>query len=163
MTVWPDWAIYWTCGNFSKPVATVNLSKSTTFLGNLCKGVKILNFSSEIILGNFYRHLVTFYWSHCLITKNTNLSIQISPSFWNQKLKIRTLKVFVGSTCPQRSSFEIFFLREPSFRGNASLATLDGGWGNPTSKASKAFHIGEGPGKEKAIWMFPNVSSIQCS
>ena len=28
------------------------------------KGVKIFNFSSEIILGNFSRHLATFYWSH---------------------------------------------------------------------------------------------------
>ena len=60
--VWPDWAIYWTLGNFSKSVATINL---TTFLGNFCKGIKIFNFSGEIILGNFYRHLATFYWSHC--------------------------------------------------------------------------------------------------
>ena len=28
-----------------------------TFLGNFCKGVKIYHFSSEIFLGNFYRHL----------------------------------------------------------------------------------------------------------
>ena len=32
--VWPDWAIYWTLGNFSKPVATISLRKSRTFLGN---------------------------------------------------------------------------------------------------------------------------------
>ena len=25
LTVWPDWAIYWTLGNFSKPVATISL------------------------------------------------------------------------------------------------------------------------------------------
>ena len=30
----------------------------------LCKGVKIFNFFIEIILGNFYRHMATFYWSH---------------------------------------------------------------------------------------------------
>ena len=30
------------------------------FLGNFCKGVKTYNFSSEIILGNFYRHLAMF-------------------------------------------------------------------------------------------------------
>ena len=41
-----------------------NLPKFPTFLGNLCKSVKIFNFSSEIILGNFYRHLATSYWSH---------------------------------------------------------------------------------------------------
>ena len=53
-SVWPDWAIYWTLGNFSKPLATVNLPKSPTFLGNFWKGVKIFYFSSEIILGNFF-------------------------------------------------------------------------------------------------------------
>ena len=42
-----------------------NLLKSPTFLGNFCKAVKVFNIASEIILGNFYRHLVTFYWSHC--------------------------------------------------------------------------------------------------
>ena len=40
------------------------LPKSPTFLGNFCKGVKIFHFSSELILGNFYKHLATFYWSH---------------------------------------------------------------------------------------------------
>ena len=50
--VWPDWAIYWTLGNFSP-----------TFLGNFCEGVKIFNFYSEIILGNFL--LVTLF-----VTKN---------------------------------------------------------------------------------------------
>ena len=43
--------IGWTLGNFSKPLATINLPISPTFLGNFCKGVKILNFSSEIIFG----------------------------------------------------------------------------------------------------------------
>ena len=33
--VWPDWAIYWTLGNFSKPVATISFPKYTTFLGNI--------------------------------------------------------------------------------------------------------------------------------
>ena len=47
---WPDWAIYWTLGNFLKPLATINWSKSPTFLGNFCKGAKIYHFSSEIIL-----------------------------------------------------------------------------------------------------------------
>ena len=38
-------------GNFLKPLETINLSKSLTFLGNFCKGVKIIHFSSEIISG----------------------------------------------------------------------------------------------------------------
>ena len=45
----PDCAIYWTLGNFLKPLATINLPKSPTFLGIFCKGVKIYHFSSEII------------------------------------------------------------------------------------------------------------------
>ena len=56
--VWPDWAIYCTLGNFSKPLAAINLPKSPTFLGNFCKGVKIL----------FYLYLATLYWSYWLIT-----------------------------------------------------------------------------------------------
>ena len=67
--MWPDWAIYWTLGNFLKPLTTINLSKSTTFFGIFCKGVKIFNFFSKIILGNFFRHLATFCWSRCSLSK----------------------------------------------------------------------------------------------
>ena len=48
--VWPDCAIYWTLGNFSKPLVTINLPKSSTFLGNFWKGIKIDHFPSEITL-----------------------------------------------------------------------------------------------------------------
>ena len=34
-SVWPDSAIYWTLGNFSKLLATISLPKSLTFLGDL--------------------------------------------------------------------------------------------------------------------------------
>ena len=57
-------AIYWTLGNFLKPLAIINLPKSPTFLGNFCKGVKIF-FLMKSYLGNFYRHLAIFFWSHC--------------------------------------------------------------------------------------------------
>ena len=63
--LWPDWAINCTLGNFFEPVATIFLSKMSTFFRNVCKGVEKFNFSREIFLGNFYRHLATFYWSHC--------------------------------------------------------------------------------------------------
>ena len=53
-------AIYWTLGNFLKPLAAINLPRSPTFLGNFCKGVEIYHFSSEIILDSFYRHLAIF-------------------------------------------------------------------------------------------------------
>ena len=43
--------VYWTLGNFLKPLVSINLPKSPTFLGIFCKGVKIYHFSSEIIFG----------------------------------------------------------------------------------------------------------------
>ena len=55
--VWPNWAIYWTLGNILKPLAKINLPKSSTFLGNFCKGVIFLVIS---FLGNFYRHFSIF-------------------------------------------------------------------------------------------------------
>ena len=38
-------------GQLFKALATINLPKSPTFLGNFCKGVKIYHISSEIIFG----------------------------------------------------------------------------------------------------------------
>ena len=55
--VWPDWMTYWTLGNFLKPLATINLLKSSHILKQIFKGVKINHFSSEIIFG---QHLVIF-------------------------------------------------------------------------------------------------------
>ena len=49
--VWPDWAIFCTLGNHSKQVATIVLPNLPILLGNFCKGVKMLQFSSEIIFG----------------------------------------------------------------------------------------------------------------
>ena len=49
--VWPDWVIYCTLGNHLKPLAIINSPKSLTFLGNFCKGVKIIHFFSKIIFG----------------------------------------------------------------------------------------------------------------
>ena len=74
-TVWPDLAIYWTLGNFLKPLGTINLPKSTKFLGNFFKSVKIYHFSSEIILGNFYRHLAIFIWSPWMRTRSCGITV----------------------------------------------------------------------------------------
>ena len=38
-------------GQLFKPLATINLPKSPTFLGNFCKDVKMYHFLSEIIFG----------------------------------------------------------------------------------------------------------------
>ena len=103
LAVWPDWAIYWTLGYFLKPLPTINLSKSPTFLGNFCKGVKIFHFSIEIILGNFCRLLAIFFWSHWLLgsLKHNKLVWLISLASWSLKitleLRIRSYFLFWGS------------------------------------------------------------------
>ena len=63
--VWPDLAIYWTLGNFLMPLAPINLPKSPSFLGNLCKGVKIYHFSSGNHFGATFIDIWRFFWSHC--------------------------------------------------------------------------------------------------
>ena len=50
-----------TLGNFLKPFATINLPKSPTFLGNFCKGAKIIHVSSEIIFGQLLYTFGDFY------------------------------------------------------------------------------------------------------
>ena len=65
--VWPDLPIYWTLGNFSKPLATISLPKTPTFLGNFLEVSKYLIFLVKSFLGNFYRHLATFHRSHCML------------------------------------------------------------------------------------------------
>ena len=52
-------------GQLLKPLATINLSKFSTFLGTFGEGVQIYHFYCEIIFGNFYKHLAIFFWSHC--------------------------------------------------------------------------------------------------
>ena len=51
LSAWPDLAIFCTLGDFLKPLATINLLKSPTALGNFCKVVKIYHYSREIIFG----------------------------------------------------------------------------------------------------------------
>ena len=59
--VGPNLAIYWTLGNFLKSLATINLPKSHTILGNFRKGVKINHFSSEIIFGATFIDIWLFF------------------------------------------------------------------------------------------------------
>ena len=59
--VWPDWAIYWSLGNFLKPLATINLPKLPTLFGSYCEGVKIYHFSSKIMLGQLLYTFGDFY------------------------------------------------------------------------------------------------------
>ena len=85
--VWPDLAIFWTLGNFLKHLATINLPKSPTFLGNFCKGVKIYHFSSEIIFGQLLQKLDDFFLV-TLVTgvtclKKFRLKISWNCAFYN--------------------------------------------------------------------------------
>ena len=52
-TMGPDWSIYWTLGKFLKPLATIYLPKSPTFLGNFQRDVKSSIFLLKLFLGNF--------------------------------------------------------------------------------------------------------------
>ena len=86
--VWPDLAIFWTLGNFLKPLAAINLPKSLTFLGKFCKDVKIIHFSIEIIFGQLLSKFGDFY----LVTLiHLLLLILIQTRFskvWNQNFEI---------------------------------------------------------------------------
>ena len=81
LPVCPDWAIYWTLGNFLKPLATINLPQSPPILGNFCKGIKIIHFSSETIFGQlldiwrfFSGHTVHYCSIPLFLTENVLLS-----------------------------------------------------------------------------------------
>ena len=51
-------------GQLLKPLATINLPKYPTFLGNFCKGVKIYHFSKEIIFGATFIDFWRFFSGH---------------------------------------------------------------------------------------------------
>ena len=68
LSVWQDWAFYNTLGNFFKPCGNNYFAQIAHIFGNFFNGVEIFHFSIQIILGNFYRHLATFYWSHCSLS-----------------------------------------------------------------------------------------------
>ena len=68
--MWPDWAIFWTLDNFLKPLAAINLPQSSPFLGNYCKGVIIIHFSSETIFGQLLQTFGDFYLVTLLVTSD---------------------------------------------------------------------------------------------
>ena len=58
------WGNLLNIGQLFKACGKIFLPKSSIFLGNFCKIAKIFYFASEIIFGQIFRHLATFYWSH---------------------------------------------------------------------------------------------------
>ena len=67
---------FFTLGNNSKPVATIILPKLHSLLGNFCKGVKIIHFSSEIILGQLLKTFGNFIWPLSLATRGHYIRMQ---------------------------------------------------------------------------------------
>ena len=89
--VWPDWAIYWTLGNYLKPLATIILPKSPTLLGNFCKGVKIIHFLVNSFWAIFI-HIWRFLSDH---TAGSSLSISGSPC-WTLKQHVLWQNILRG-------------------------------------------------------------------
>ena len=56
-------------------MATINLPKSPTFLGNFYKSVKIYHFSSKIIVGQLLLTFGNFFWSLC---SNVNCPVSVA-------------------------------------------------------------------------------------
>ena len=69
--------IFSTLDKFLKPLATINLPKSPTILGNFCKGVKIYHFSIEIIF-------VQLSWTFA------NFSVTLPAMYLNISLNVDT-------------------------------------------------------------------------
>ena len=85
-----------TLGNFLKPFATMNLPKSPTFLGNFCKGAKIIQFSNEILFGQLLQTFGDFYLVTLLRDPFTfnNYHHYLLIMFFTSKVKLRKLTLF---------------------------------------------------------------------
>ena len=112
--VWPDLAIYWTFGNFLKPLATINLPKSPTFLDNFCKGVKTYHFLVKSFLGNFYRHLAISFRSHCHqhIQLHGQLLMPIQKYKWGNRDLYQTLSLSLSLSLTHTHTFS-FWIQWP--------------------------------------------------
>ena len=81
---WPSGVARWDqCDQIGR---FIGLWATFQFLGNFCKGFKILNFLEKLFLGNFCRHLAIFFWSHWLrwnpfYVDRSNLRRLNSPNF----------------------------------------------------------------------------------
>ena len=61
-TGWPDWAIYWTLGNFSQHLATINLHKfnlpTSMYITFQSSPDRVLDFWNAILWGNSDQYLL---------------------------------------------------------------------------------------------------------
>ena len=98
-------------------LATINLPKYPTFLGNFCKGVKIINFSNEIIFGQLLLTFGNFLCSHWGRGKLQELSPQTPSLPHSGHSNYKTVK---GTFSMRwiRSHFRLFLKRVKLFRLN---------------------------------------------
>ena len=88
--MWPDCVIYWTLGKFFKPLATINLLKSPTFLRNFCKGVKINHFIVKSFLATFM-DTWQFFSGHAVVEQR----IIMLPKCWATQLYTLQICFFI--------------------------------------------------------------------
>ena len=101
--VWPDWAIYWTLGNFSKPLATINLPKSPKLLGIFVKVSKSLIFRVKSFLGNSYRHSAIF-------SGHTGFNIN-RAAFCLGRYSLHLLLLNISMTCLRKDQMKYFLIQ----------------------------------------------------
>ena len=122
--MWPDWAIYWILGNFLKPLATITLPKSSTFLGNFCNVVKMYHFSSEIIFGQLLQTFGNFY----LVTLLPNANWEYPPTLRTVKHRLlHSLKSRMGLTwshCPDWEKVKLVKVEVSIFAQKTGSADL---------------------------------------
>ena len=98
--MWPDWAIYWTLGNFSKHLATIVLPKLPTFHGNFV----IFHFSSKIIFGQVFIIICNFF----LVTLGVGVKKVILSSRTMQIICTATLLMYLFNCAIASLFFDLF-------------------------------------------------------
>ena len=74
-SVWPDWATFLSLWQQL-------FCPNCYILGNLLKVPKSFIFLVKSVLGHFYGHLTTFYWSHCSSCNLTYFSLTATHLVW---------------------------------------------------------------------------------
>ena len=80
-------------GQLFKALGNNKFAQISHILRQFLKGVKIYHFMVKSLLGNFYRHLAIFFWSHCSAYATLFLAINLmsKSSFVSLALFFNTL------------------------------------------------------------------------
>ena len=95
--VWPDWAIFCTLGNHSKPVVII-LPKLPTLFRNFCKGVKIIIF----LLKSFWATFIDNWWFLSGHTAGVFINFRLNQYFANKLLWCAKVALLRGANCRHR-------------------------------------------------------------